>query len=139
VELHLHPTYLPSWCEQGKLHFFASVSQIFRSCGLQGALLKLLTDGLNVGRLSKSDAGTHSWLPLLTAVRGVIEIMPLSLQNKIPIPVAEFSNISRLCCAQLGSMQNKEGLTGVFIAVPWMHLMPAFTATVYSGTRPNLV
>jgi hypothetical protein len=119
------------------LLLFASVSQIFRSCGLHGALLKPLTDGLNVGRISKSDAGTHSWLPLLTAVRGVIEMMPLSLQNETPIPVAEFSNISRLCFAQLGAVP-KEGVTGVLNAVPWMHLMPAFTATVYSGTRPNL-
>jgi hypothetical protein len=91
------------------LLLFASVIQIFRSCGLHGALLKPLTDGLNVGRISNSDAGTHSWLPLLTAVRVVIEIMPLSLQNETPIPVAEFSNISRLCFAQLGSVP-KEGV-----------------------------
>jgi hypothetical protein len=32
----------------------------------------------------------------------------------------------------------KEGVTGVLSAVLWMHLMPDFTATVYSGTRPNL-
>jgi len=70
-------------------------------------------------------------------VRGVIEIMPLSLQNRTPLPVAELTNISRLCFAQLGTVP-KEGVTGVLRAVPWMHLMSAFTATVYSGTRPNL-
>jgi hypothetical protein len=119
------------------LLLFASVSQIFRSCGLHGTLLKPLTDGLNVGRISKSDAGTHSWLPLLTAVRGVIEITLLSLQNENPIPVAEFSIVSRLCFAHLGTVP-KEEATGVLSAVPWMHLMPAFTTTVYSGARPNL-
>lgn len=68
------------------LLLFASVSQVFRWRGLHGALLKPLTVGLNVGRISKSDAGTHSWLSLLTAVRGVIEIMPLSLQNETKLP-----------------------------------------------------
>jgi len=99
VELHLHPTYLPSWREEGKLLFFASVSQIFRSCGLHGALLKFLTDGLNVGRLSKSDAGTHSWLPLLTAVRGVIEIMPLeSAEQNSHSGSRVFQHLSALLC-----------------------------------------
>jgi hypothetical protein len=137
VELYLHATLaIMAWIGKTLL-LFASVSQIFRSCGLHGALLQLLTDGLNVSRISKSDAGTHSWLPLLTTVRGVMEIMPPSLQNGTPFPVAELSNISRLCFAQLGTVP-KEGVTGVIRAVPWMHLMPAITATVYSGNRPNL-
>lgn len=67
------------------LLLFLSVIQIFRSCGLHGALLKPLTDGLNFGRISNSDAGTHSWLPLLTAVRVVIEIIASGVcRTKLP-------------------------------------------------------
>ena len=81
MEVCLYPTCVPSWRGQGKVYFYAH--HLARRSGRvvnTVHLLKPLTAGLNVGRISKDDAGTHSWLPLLKAVRGEIEVMPRSLQ-----------------------------------------------------------
>jgi hypothetical protein len=66
VELYLHPAYVPSWRGQGELYLCARQSA--RSAGRMVNTVQYLnpvTDGSNVGRISKGDAGAHLWPSVL--------------------------------------------------------------------------